>query len=117
MNKIVGAALGLGAVAAVGMLRRGRGSTDNRAAKVYGGTEDGSLPGEGHKAELDPLGEAHQLPAAEAKYVRAAQRHVRGKNTSREREAMFDDLRGVGEAGSMGGKHGREDQNAIGPNG
>ncbi|MES2465117.1 MAG: hypothetical protein V4671_31510 [Armatimonadota bacterium] len=46
-----------------------------------------------------------------------AKHHKDGSALNADRDTMYDDLTGVGESGSQGDTHGREDQNNIGPNG
>lgn len=80
--------------------------------------ENAAVPATGRDEEHDPLGgSAHGLPAEQAKYIRAAERHVQGKNTAPEREALYDKLEedGVGESGEQGHPTGQDDRNPIGP--
>ena len=68
----------------------------------------------GRQDTHDPLGTEHGLPASKSKYVCSEQSLVNGKNTSAEREDMFQDTEDTGEAGSMGHPSGQEDRNPIG---
>lgn len=69
----------------------------------------------GREEASDPLGGAsHDLSGAEAQVVRAAARHVAGKNTSEERETMYDDAAESGQAGSMARPTGQENRNTVG---
>ncbi len=119
MKRILGAALGVGALALVAAVLKGRSGGDVAA----GGTRDtaadpqtDSFPlATGRDDTHDPLGTAHTMPSHEAKYVRAAARQVKGKNTSVEREHMYDDADEAVESGSMAHPTGQEDRNPIGP--
>ena len=142
MKRLLAAALGLGALCTVALLRRGRGAggragnTDNAGAGDVENTgtdprvsrsdrgaglsehEDAPPLATGRAEGHDVLGAAHALSPAEAQAARAAARHVAGKNTSQEREGMFDDLNGVGEAGSMGeNPQHSTSRNPVGPHG
>ncbi len=46
-----------------------------------------------------------------------AKHHKDGSALNADRDALYDDLTGVGESGAQGDAPGREDQNNIGPNG
>ncbi len=130
MNRLLGMALGIGAVAAVAaVLRENRRDAAPRAdgtapaagapASNGGGVEHlrtEQMPlATGRDDEHDVLDRDHTLPSAEAKYARAKDRVVRGKATSSEREAMYTDLSDVGSSGSQGNKLGQEDRNPVGP--
>ena len=122
MRSWIGAIVGLGltaaALMAVQQQRRGTSNGSNRGERV-GDSLEGENPvpaATGREETHDPLGSAHDLPGSQAKYVRAEQRLVNGKNTSGEREKMFHDGgEGSGESGSMGHPSGQEDRNPIGP--
>ena len=116
MNRILGVALGVGALAMTAAVLKGKGrdaegSRDTAPALQ----EDASPVATGREEGHDPLGTTHTLPAHEAKYVRAAARHVKGKNTSVEREHMYDDASESNESGSMPHPTGQEDRNPVGP--
>ena len=114
MKRLLGVALGVGAVAWVGAALKRKGSDSSRdTASVL--QEDALPAATGREETNDPLGTAHTMPAQEAKYVRAAARHVKGKNTSVEREHMYDDADESGESGSMAHPTGQEDRNPVGP--
>ena len=140
MKRLLAVVLGLGVLCTVAVLRRGRGGsgghsdgdgdsgtndamnteTDAGVSKSNRGAgfaehEDVPPLATGREETHDVLGSAHALSPAEAQAARAAARHVSGKNTSQEREGMFDDLNGVGEAGSMGQNPQHGARNPVGP--
>ena len=95
-------------------------ATDSRAEANEGdgrtATPENLAPPATGRAEDDPLdGASHSLAPAEAKRVRAQERLVQGKAVAQPREPMYEDLEGVGEAGSMAHPTGQEDRNPIGP--
>lgn len=56
------------------------------------------------------------LPFDDAKQARYdTNKETDGKATAPARDAMFQNLTGVGESGTQGGMTGREDQNPVGP--
>lgn len=114
MRRLIGAALFLGALTAAVLIQKRRGDV--------GGTDENArfdeeqLPRATGREEInDVLESGHALPSPEAKQARAAARHVAGKNTSPEREDMFDDLSDVATSGTQGNTLGREDHNPVGP--
>lgn len=119
MKRIMGAALGIGALALVVAVLKGKsGSTaaSENSTDAAVDPQGGTFPtATGREDAHDPLGSAHTMPAHEAKYVRAAARQVKGKNTSVEREHMYDDADEAVESGSMAHPTGQEDRNPIGP--
>jgi len=120
-------AAGLGAAALAGaayLLRRnGMGSPAmapaDRGVTMIDGAGGDPLPaatGREWADNNDPLGgPIHALTDSEARNVRyRAKAAEGGKATSREREGMYHDPSGAGEAGSMSDRNGREDQAPIG---
>jgi len=118
------AGLGVGALVVARLLRGG----DDNESETYQMSQPettrdaGLFPHEnvpvaatGREETQDPLGGAsHDLTGEEAKAVRAAARHVGGKNTSEEREAMYEDASESNEAGSMAPPTGQENRNSVG---
>ncbi len=120
--------IGAGALLALRLLRAGGGGDEGKINEVSqparpdhaGGEnppvhENVAMPATGREETVDPLGGAsHDLTGAEAKVVRAAARHVEGKNTSEERETMYDDAAESGQAGAMAQPTGQENRNPVG---
>ena len=118
------AGLGVGALV-VARLLRGGGDNESEIKEMSEpatSRDAGLFPHEnvpvaatGREEAQDPLGGAsHDLTGEEAKAVRAAARHVGGKNTSEEREAMYEDASESNEAGSMAQPTGQENRNSVG---
>lgn len=118
------AAVGLGAaaLAATALLQRRREAvpaTGPVRLTLIDGASGDPLPAATGREEADrhdPLGgPIHTLTDSEARHVRyRAKAAAGGKATSREREGMYHDPTGAGEAGSMSDRNGREDQAPIG---
>ena len=119
MNRIMGAALGIGALAAVAalaVLRTGSEDSGDGEENRVERLDDEHMPlADGRNEEHDPLGAAHTLSPHGAEQARGAERRVAGKATSAEREGMYTDLSGVGVSGSQGSDLGQEDRNPVGP--
>lgn len=61
---------------------------------------------------------AEVVSDADVRRERYEEKHeTDGTALNPDRDAMYDDLTGVGESGTQGSKTDREDQNNIGPNG
>ena len=131
MKRFLGAVVlgGLGAAAVAAVLARARtaagsgrrigadGTARTGAADGKGRVtmEDPQTAANGRPDAHDPLGAAHVLSPPEAERVRAKERLVGGKATSREREALYDDTEGVPVSGSQGETPVQSDRNPIGP--